>query len=114
MDNTETNIDTNTNTNIDTNIDNYSVEDIYAILNLQDPSEYQIKDAANSIISQMRSQGNFAVASFFEGAKDKALDSFKPSTMSDSDNEQNDDNTQIGNWWTNQFQIGRASCRERV
>jgi hypothetical protein len=47
---------------IDTNIDNYSVEDIYAILNLQDPSEYQIKDAANSIISQMRSQGNFAVA----------------------------------------------------
>ena len=88
---------------IDTNIDNYSVEDIYAILNLQDPSEYQIKDAANSIISQMRSQGNFAVASFFEEAKDKALDSFKPSTMSDSDNEQNDDNTQMGNWWTNQF-----------
>jgi hypothetical protein len=107
MDNTETNIDTNTDTNtdtnIDTNIDNYSVEDIYAILNLQNPSEYQIKDAANSIISQMRSQGNFSVASFFEGAKDKALDSFKPSTMSDSDNEQNDDNTQIGNWWTNQF-----------
>ena len=88
---------------IDKNIDNYSVEDIYAILNLQDPSEYQIKDASNSSISQMRSQGNFAVASFFEEAKDKALDSFKPSTMSDSDNEQNDDNTQMGNWWTNQF-----------
>ena len=37
---------------IDTDIDKYSVEDIYAILNLQDPSEYQVKDAANNIISQ--------------------------------------------------------------
>jgi hypothetical protein len=88
---------------IDTNIDNYTIEDIYAILNLQDPSEYQVKDAANDIISQMRSQGNFSVATFFEEAKDKALDSFKPSTMSDSDNEQNNDNTQMGNWWTNQY-----------
>jgi hypothetical protein len=89
--------------NIDTNIDNYSVEDIYSILNLQDPSEYQVKDAANNIISQMRSQGNFSVATFFEEAKDKALDSFKPSTMSDSDNEQNDDSTQMGNWWQGQY-----------
>jgi hypothetical protein len=88
---------------IDTNIDNYTIDDIYAILNLQNPSEYQVKDAANDIISQMRSQGNFSVATFFEEAKDKALDSFKPSTMSDSDNEQNNDNTQMGNWWTNQY-----------
>jgi len=89
--------------NIDTNIDNYSVEDIYSILNLQNPSEYQVKDAANNIISQMRSQGNFSVSTFFEEAKDKALDSFKPSTMSDSDNEQNNDDTQIGDWWQNQY-----------
>ena len=89
--------------NIDTNIDNYSVEDIYSILNLQDPSEYQVKDAANNIISQMRSQGSFSVATFFEEAKDKALDSFKPSTMSYSDNEQNDDSTQMGNWWQGQY-----------
>ena len=90
------NIDTNTGTNIDTDLDNYSVEDIHAILNLQDPSEYQVKDAANNIISQMRSQGNFSIATFFEGAKEKALESFQPSTMSDSDNEQANDNTQMG------------------
>jgi hypothetical protein len=88
---------------IDTDIDNYSVEDIYAILNLQDPSEYQVKDAANNIISQMHSQGNFSVANFFEEAKDKALETFKPSTMSDSDNEQNNDDTQMGDWWQNQY-----------
>ena len=32
--------------NIDVDIDSYSVEDILSILNLTDPSEYQIKDVA--------------------------------------------------------------------
>ena len=89
--------------NIDTNIDNYSVEDIYDILNLQDPSEYQVTDAANSIISQMYSQGNFPVAKFFESAKEKALEAFEPSALSDSENEQNNDDTKMGTWWQDQY-----------
>ena len=68
----------------------------------------------------MHSQGNFSVATFFEEAKDKALETFKPSTMSDSDNEQNDDNTQMGNWWqtqnprqSDQIQANKATDRSQ-
>ena len=90
---------------IDLNIDNYSIYDIYEIFNLQDPSEFQVTDSANNLISQMRSQGNFDVANFFEEAKQKALDDFEESLLSDNDSEnvQNDSSTQLGNLWQNQF-----------
>ena len=86
---------------VDVDINSYSVEDILSILNLTDPSEYQVKDAANAIIAKMRADGKPDLASFFEKAKQKVLDEFQ--TDEDPPNAQNDESTQIGNWWQNQY-----------
>ena len=87
--------------NIDVDIDSYSIEDILSILNLTDPSEYQVKDAANAIIAKMRSEGKQDLAGFFEKAKQKVLDEFQEEE--DPPNAQNNENTQLGNWWQNQY-----------
>ena len=49
---------------IDTDINNYTTDDLLEILNLSEasdnePSEYQIKEATDSIIARMRQQLNF-------------------------------------------------------
>jgi hypothetical protein len=43
---------------IDTNIDNYTVMDIFEILNLPDPTIFNVKDKANDIIARMKADGN--------------------------------------------------------
>ena len=86
---------------IDVDIDSYSIEDILSILNLTDPSEYQVKDAANAIIAKMRSEGKHDLAGFFEKAKQKVLDEFQEEE--DPPNAQDNENTQLGNWWQNQY-----------
>ena len=58
---------------IDTNIDNYTVMDIFQILNLPNPTIFNVKDKANDIISRMKENGNTELEIFFEKARDKAL-----------------------------------------
>ena len=39
--------------NINTNIDDYTIADLFQILNLDDdPTQYQVKDATNDIIAK--------------------------------------------------------------
>ena len=52
--------------NLDTDIDKYTTDDLLTILNLSDPSEYQVTDAANTIIAKMKAQGNHKIADFFQ------------------------------------------------
>jgi len=93
---------------IDTNIDNYSVEDILEMLNLTDTStEYQIKDAANTIISKMKEEGNEEISVFFQDALNKVLENLVDmdvyTTPEEKDNDQFDETTQLGNWWKNEY-----------
>ena len=93
---------------IDTNINNYSVEDILEMLNLNENStEYQIKDAANTIISKMKEEGNDEISVFFQNALDKVLEYLDNidyyTTTEEKDNDQFDQTTQLGNWWKNEF-----------
>ena len=57
--------------NLDTDIDKYNIDDLLTILNLNEPSEYQVKDATNTIIAKMRAEGNVDVANFFQGSPRK-------------------------------------------
>lgn len=98
---------------MDTNIDNYTIDDIYTILNLQDdnPSAYQITDAANNIIAKMKSEGNTTIATFFEQVREKALKETAAAAAADADDADDADEadditnekTQLGNWWKNEF-----------
>ena len=90
---------------IDTNIDNYSTDDLLEILDLSEasdnePSEFQIKEAADSVIARMRQQLNFDLVSFFEKVKVRLLKELGEDL---SDDEQDTSNTQISNWWEDQY-----------
>jgi len=58
----------------DINIDNYTVDEILVILNLTDPTPFNVKDVANSLIAKMKTDGRRDLESFFEKARDKVLD----------------------------------------
>ncbi len=58
----------------DINIDNYTVDDILVILNLTDPTPFNVKDVANSLIAKMKSDGKTDLEKFFTEARDKVLD----------------------------------------
>jgi len=68
---------TNLYDNIDTDIENYTVMDIFEILNLSDPNIFNVKDKANDIIARMEEEGNDDLKIFFEQARDKALDALE-------------------------------------
>lgn len=89
--------------NLDTDIDKYSIDDLLTILNLNEPTEYQVQDATNTIIASMRSEGNVEMADFFEEVKQKLLEEFKETVNDFGDNEQDDEETTIGNWWQNEY-----------
>ena len=89
--------------NLDTDIDKYSIDDLLTILNLNEPTEYQVQDATNTIIASMRSEGNVEMADFFEEVKQKLLEEFKTTVNDFGDNEQDDEETTIGNWWQNEY-----------
>jgi hypothetical protein len=57
----------------DTNIENYSVDDILAIFNLTDPTPFNVKDKANSLIAKMKTDGRNDLEIFFAKARDKVL-----------------------------------------
>jgi hypothetical protein len=61
----------------DTNIDNYSVDDILSIFNLSEPTEFNVKDVANSLIAKMKSEDKPELEVFFTQARDKVLEDLK-------------------------------------
>ena len=64
---------------------------------MNEPTEYQVQDATNTIIASMRSEGNVEMADFFEEVKQKLLEEFKTTVNDFGDNEQDDEETTIGN-----------------
>lgn len=93
---------------MNTNIDDYSIEDLLTILNIQDntPTEFQIKDATNSLISRLRSENKPDLVVFIENARNKIIAEMETDMIEeeeDEDNIQYDEKTQQGNWWQNQY-----------
>jgi len=68
---------TSNNESIDTDIDNYTVMDIIRILNLPDPTIFNVKDKSNDIIARMKADGNTELEVFFEQARDKVLEALE-------------------------------------
>ena len=60
-------------TDTDMNIDNYSVDDILAIFNLTEPTPFNVKDRANSLIAKMKTDGKTDLETFFTQARDKVI-----------------------------------------
>jgi hypothetical protein len=122
---------------MDTDIDHYTVEDLLAVLNIQDynPTEFQIKDAARYLISQLKTENKQKLAVFIENAERKIIEGLFQEDVGDGDedddysnqgdaddvaykndrkNIQYDENTQQGNWWQNQYPEQKNNEVERT
>ena len=108
---------------MNTNIEDYSIEDLLAILNIQEntPTPFKIKDVANTLISNLKTENKQNLAVFVEKARDKIIASLNSIADDEEDegdgedeiNIQYDENTQQGNWWQNQYPE-QADINERI
>jgi hypothetical protein len=85
---------------INTDVDDYTLEDLYTILNLKETaSEFQIKDATNDLIARMKTENKPELVKFFEDVKNKILDS-----LANSENEPDEIPTpKVSDWYENQY-----------
>jgi hypothetical protein len=74
-------------TSVDASIDSYSIEEILSILNISDPTVFNVTDAANSLIAKMKDAGNPELETFFGQARDKVLVYLQAQTNVPVDNE---------------------------
>lgn len=65
----------------DTNIDNYTVDNILQIFNITEPTYFNVKDKANSLIAKMKSEGKTDLEIFFTQARNKVLDYLTSNTL---------------------------------
>ena len=103
-----------------TNIEDYSIADLLTILNIHDdhPTKFQVKDEANKLITKLRLERKIDLMEFIAEARDKLIEAItyeegdedqvytgQDNTIltADKDNIQNDESTQQGNWWQNQY-----------
>ena len=63
------------------NIDNYTIEEILQIFNITDPTFFNVKDTANSLIAKMKTEGKTDLENFFTQARDKVLDYLNSTRM---------------------------------
>ncbi len=61
---------------LDLNVDKYSIEDLLDILNLDEPTEFQIKDTSNHLIARMKKQHKDKLVTFFGEVRDRLLKEF--------------------------------------
>jgi hypothetical protein len=109
-----------TNTSTSTNVEDYTIEDLLAILNIQDeaPTEFQVKDEADKIIVKLKLERKPDLAVFIADARDKVIDFLLNEeegnvdeydgqetdyAEKDKGNIQYDEKTQQGDWWKNQY-----------
>ena len=58
---------------VDTNVDNYTIDELIAILELEDPTEEEIVDTSNGYIEKYEDEGNETMATFFQDIQNKLV-----------------------------------------
>ena len=89
-------------TTIDYNVNNYTIPELLAILDLDDPTEKQIIDTTNKYINQFNSENQTQLVSFFQNIQTKLLQYIKELQVNENDLEYTPDDSQNINWWKNQ------------
>lgn len=87
---------------LNTNIDDYSIDELLQVLNLDDnPSSAQINSAADVSIKKVKSSNDYDrdLVSFLEGARDRLLDEYSPNYFG----ENQDRNKEPNKWFENQY-----------
>jgi len=91
---------------IDLNINNYTQEDLLELFDLSDNDDVSYDDimnASNPLINRYTSEDNYDYANFFQQAQNKLLEDLDYQSDNDDSNLQNNQNSQIGNLWSNEY-----------
>jgi len=83
------------------NIDNWSIDDILTLFELENPDPQQVTLSADRLITKAMANDNTAVATFLKQAKDKVLSFVAKEQEEGSFSEQASD--QLMEWWQNQY-----------
>ena len=86
---------------IDMNIDNWSIDDILTLFELENPDPQQVTLSADRLITKAMANDNTSVATFLKQAKDKVLSFVAKEQEEGSFSEQASD--QLMEWWQNQY-----------
>jgi hypothetical protein len=89
-------------TTIDYNTDNYTISELLAILDLDDPSEQQIVDTTNKLIDRFSKEGSTNLVSFFQDIQTKLLQYINQLETSGEDAEYKPNAEQTDRWFKNQ------------
>jgi hypothetical protein len=85
-------------TNIDTNVDNYTIDELNSVLELDNPTEQEITDASNKYIDKYTQEGDETMTTFFQDVQNKLLQYMDSLDNGDDPGEYNPDNTQTQDW----------------
>lgn len=75
----------------DTNIETYSIDELLAIFNLTEPTIFNVKDKAHSLIAKMTNENRPELKIFFEQARDKIIESLKHNDYIDEEEKESGD-----------------------
>ena len=89
-------------TNIDTNVDNYTTDELIAVLELEDPTEQEIVDTSNDYIEKYEQEGDETMATFFQDVQNKLVQYMDSLENGDDPEEYNPDDEQTDEWYENQ------------
>lgn len=89
-------------TNIDTNVDNYTTDELIAVLELVDPTEEEIVDTSNDYIAKYEQEGDETMATFFQDVQNKLVQYMDSLENGDNPEEYNPDDEQTDEWYENQ------------
>ena len=89
-------------TNIDTNVDNYTIDELNAVLELDNPTEQEVTDASNTYIDKYTQEGDETMTTFFQDVQNKLLQYMDSLENGDDPGEYNPDDTQTQEWTDNE------------
>lgn len=86
---------------MDYNVDNYTISELLAILDLEDPTSDEIQETTDEYIEQISNEGNKKLATFFENMQTKLLQ-YMEQLEQGNDEEYNANEEQTEEWINNQ------------
>lgn len=87
---------------LDTNVNNYTIPELLAILNLEDPNREEIIEATNKYIYDLQKQSQPIMSLFFKNIQTRLLE-YMDDLETGIDEEYTPDNSQTVEWYTQQY-----------
>ena len=83
--------------------DNYSLEDIYTLMDVEEPTIPQLTYAANAIIEQAKQEGNDTLVELIQSLRDKAIVEIQANAEKETYIPQHEDDPRIADVWRKQY-----------